>query len=43
MFERVEIAQTNVRDTEPQMSQDMEMREDLLTQLSPPEYTNRFE
>jgi hypothetical protein len=43
MFQRVEIAQANVQDTEQQMSQGMEEREHLSAQLFPPDYPNSFE
>lgn len=43
MFDLVEIALAKVEETEPQMSQGMEKREDLPTQLFPPESTNSFE
>jgi hypothetical protein len=43
MFQRVEIAQANVQDSEPQMSQGMAERDHLSSQLFSPDYPNSFE
>jgi hypothetical protein len=43
MLQRGEIAQANVQETEPQMSQGMEEREHLSAPLFPPDYPNSFE